>query len=110
MRLADRLLQRERADLRAVAVREHDLVARPSRATARAASSALAVCSGQVPRSSSRIRALPPNATTRRPWQLRASYALRMASQIARAGRSVGLRQEWGWAVRKWIESPARSS
>jgi hypothetical protein len=34
-------------------------------------------------------------------------YALRMASQIARAGRSDGLRQEWGWAVRKWIESPS---
>jgi hypothetical protein len=36
-----------------------------------------------------------------------APYALRMASQIARAGRSVGLRQECGWAVRKWIESPS---
>jgi hypothetical protein len=37
-------------------------------------------------------------------------YALRMASQIARAGRSDGLRQECGWAVRKWIESPSCSS
>ena len=35
------------------------------------------------------------------------SYALRIASQIARAGRSDGLLQEWGCEVRKWIESPS---
>ena len=75
------------------------------RAIARAASSACSVCWGHVPRSSSRMRALPPNAMTSRATAT--SYALRMASQIARAGRSDGLRQEWGWAVRKWIESPS---
>src|SRR6185312_15880963 len=40
--------------------------ARPMRAMARAASKAWTVCSGHVPRSSSRIRALPPNAMTSR--------------------------------------------
>jgi hypothetical protein len=35
------------------------------------------------------------------------SYALRIASQIARAGRSDRLLQEWGCDVRKWIESPS---
>src|SRR5262245_10801808 len=50
--------------------------ARPIRAIARAASRAWTVCSGHVPRSSSRIRALPPNAMTRRairPLPLRAA-------------------------------------
>ena len=75
------------------------------RAMARAASRACTVCSGHVPRSSSRMRALPPNAMTRRATSC--SYALRMASQIARAGWSDGLRQECGCAVRKWIESPS---
>src|SRR5690242_17131750 len=61
--------------------------ARPMRAIARAASRACAVCSGHVPRSSSRIRALPPNAMTRRAtWSL-----LRAADrQPDRPSRAVG--------------------
>src|SRR5690349_5660334 len=57
------------------------------RAIARAASRACAVCSGHVPRSSSRIRALPPNAMTRRAtWSL-----LRAADrQPDRPSRAVG--------------------
>ena len=56
--------------------------------------------------------ALPPIATTIRiaPSPRAAAYEPRIASQIARAGRSSGLAHECGRTVRKWIESPGSSS
>src|SRR6476620_7503257 len=59
--------------------------ARPMRAIARAASSACTVCSGHVPRSSSRIRALPPNAMTRRAIRLLLRAADRQPDRPRRA-------------------------
>ena len=93
--LAARLLQRERADLRAVAVREHDLVRAGDAGDRLRGLDGVAVCSVQVPRSSSRISALPPKAMTMRMPAAR-RQELRIASQIARAGSSDGLAHECG--------------
>src|SRR3954470_2769644 len=72
--------------------------ARAMRATARAASSACAVCSGHVPRSCSRISALPPNAMTSRTPRLRSGAPDREPDRPRRPVGRVGPRVRIGGA------------